>query len=127
MKNAVNWFEIYTSDFKRAKKFYTEVFKCKLTDIPTNSERHTQMEYAVFSNVENNEGASGALVKIDEAKPGIGGTLVYFASEEINAELSRVKANGGKIVRPKLKVGDLGFIALIEDTEGNMIGLKSVK
>ena len=103
------------------------MFKCKLTDIPTNSDRHSQMEYAVFPNAENNEGASGALVKIDEAKPGIGGTLVYFATEEINAELSRVVAAGGKIIRPKFQVGDFGFIALIEDTEGNMIGLHSKK
>ncbi len=127
MNNAVSWFEIYTSNFKRAKKFYTEVFKCKLTDIPTSSDRHSQMEYAVFPNAENNGGASGALVRMDEAKPGIGGTLVYFTTEEINAELSRVEAAGGKIIRPKLQVGDFGFIALIEDTERNMIGLHSMK
>jgi predicted enzyme related to lactoylglutathione lyase len=127
MKNAVNWFEIYTSDFKRAKKFYTEVFKCKLTDIETNSDRHNQMEYAIFPNAENNEGTGGALVRIDEAKPGTGGTLVYFATEEINTELSRVEPAGGKVIRPKLQVGNFGFIALIEDTEGNMIGLRSAK
>ncbi len=127
MKNAVNWFEIYTSDFKRAKEFYTKVFKYKLTDVPTNSDRHSGMEYAVFPNAENKEGASGALVRIDEAKPGIGGTLVYFATDEINTELSRVEDNGGKIIRPKTQVGDFGFIALIEDTEGNMIGLHSMK
>lgn len=127
MKNAVNWFEIYTSDFKRAKKFYTEVFKLKLIDVPTNSDRHSTMEYAVFPNTENKEGVNGALVRIDEAKPGIGGTLVYFSTEEINTELNRVEAAGGKIIRPKLQVGDFGFIALIEDTEGNMIGLRSMK
>jgi predicted enzyme related to lactoylglutathione lyase len=125
MKTAVNWFEIYTSDFKRAKNFYTEVFKCELTDIPIHSERHSQMEYAVFSSDQKDGGASGALVRLDVAKPGIGGTLVYFNSEEINAELSRVEASGGKIIRPKQDIGDLGFIALIEDTEGNMIGLRS--
>lgn len=126
MKNAVNWFEIYTSDFTRAKRFYTEVFKYTLTDIQTNNNRHGEMKYAVFPTGDN-EGASGALVRIEEAKPGIGGTLVYFATEEINAELSRVEAAGGKIIRPKLQVGDFGFIALIEDTEGNMIGLRSIK
>lgn|SRR5690606_32700183 len=127
MKNAVNWFEIYTSDFNRAKKFYTEVFQCQLTDIPTDNDRHSGMAYAVFPNAENGGGASGALVRMDEAKPGIGGTLVYFDTEEINGELSRVEVNGGKIIRPKVAVGDLGFIALIEDTEGNMIGLRSKK
>lgn len=127
MKNTVNWFEIYTSDFKRAKKFYTQVLKCELTDLPVNSERHSQMEYATFPGDQKNGGASGALVKLDVAKPGVGGTLVYFDSEEINAELSRVEAAGGKIIRPKQDIGDYGFIALIEDTEGNMIGLRSMK
>ena len=125
MKNAVNWFEIYTSDFERAKNFYSEVFKCKLTDMPVDSERHAQMQYAAFPNDQNSKGASGALVKLDIAKPGIGGTLVYFDSEEIDAELSRVENAGGKIIRQKLNIGDFGFIALIEDTEGNMIGLHS--
>jgi hypothetical protein len=124
MKATVNWFEIYTSDFERAKAFYTKIFKCKLTDIPVNSEKHSQMEYATFS---GEGGVSGALVKLDVAKPGIGGTLVYFDSEEINTELSRVEAAGGKIIRPKQDIGDYGFIALIEDTEGNMIGLRSMK
>ena len=127
MKNVVNWFEIYTSDFERAKKFYSEVFKCKLTDVPVDSERHSQMQYATFPNDRNGEGASGALVKLDVAKPGTGGTLVYFDVEGIDAELSRVEAAGGKIIRPKLNIGDFGFIALIEDTEGNMVGLHSAK
>ncbi|HEY4286384.1 MAG TPA: VOC family protein [Puia sp.] len=123
MKNIINWFEIYTSDFERAKKFYKEVFKCELTDISMSTERHAQMYYATF----RSEGAAinGALVKIDEAKPGIGGTLVYFATEEITAELGRVEAAGGKVIRPKVGVGEYGFIALIADTEGNMIGLRS--
>lgn len=125
MKNAVNWFEIYALDFERAKKFYTEVFKCNLTDVATTTDRHSSMDYAVFPNSDANGGAGGALVRIDEAKPGIGGTLVYFDSKDIDEELSRVTVNGGKIIRPKLKVGDFGFIALVEDTEGNMIGLRS--
>jgi len=56
-----------------------------------------------------------------------GGTLVYFASEEITVELGRVEAAGGKVLRPKVSVGDLGFIALVEDTESNLIGLRSRK
>jgi predicted enzyme related to lactoylglutathione lyase len=128
MKNVVNWFEIYTSDFARAKKFYTEVFKHELTDLPMGgSDNHPEMEYATFPSNESGFGTSGALVKIDMAKPGMGGTLVYFATEEINEELSRVEAAGGKIIRAKQDIGEYGFIALIEDTEGNMIGLHSMK
>ncbi len=127
MKNAINWFEIYTSDFNRAKKFYTTVFQCELTDLHVNSDSHPEMQYAAFPANENGTGAGGALVNMQQVKPRNGGTLVYFASEEINAELSRVEAAGGKILRPKLHIGDFGFIALIEDTEGNTIGLHAKK
>ena len=124
MKDVVGWFEIYTSDFERAKKFYSTVFGFELDDLPVSGDRHSEMKYATFP---KNGGVSGALVFMEVAKPGIGGTLVYFASEEITVELSRVEAAGGKVLRPKVGVGDLGFIALIEDTEGNLIGLHSVK
>jgi predicted enzyme related to lactoylglutathione lyase len=127
MGNTINWFEIYVEDFERAVKFYTQVFKRELKEIPVDNERHSQMRYAIFKGDPESSGASGALVKLDVAKPGIGGTFVYFGSEDIDAELSRVEAAGGKVVRPKQGVGDLGFIALIEDTEGNMIGLRSTK
>lgn len=127
MKNVINWFEVYTSDIDRAKKFYATVFDCGFNEISVDNERHSQIKYAIFAG-NNSEGEiGGALVKMDEAKPGIGGTLVYFATEEINTELSRVEDAGGKVIRSKVNVGDLGFIALIEDTEGNMIGLHSVK
>ena len=128
MKNVVNWFEIYTSDFSRAKRFYTEVFKYELKDLPmSGGGNHPEMEYATFPSDPNGWGASGALAKIDVVKPGHGGTMIYFSTEEINAELGRVEAAGGKIVRPKQGIGEFGFIALVEDTEGNMIGLHSMK
>lgn len=127
MINAVNWFEIYTSDFDRAKKFYEAVFKCTLTDLPMGSENHPEMKYATFPGDMTQHGAGGALAYISIVKPGGGGTLVYFASEEINDELSRVEAAGGKIIRTKQDIGEYGFIALFEDTEGNVIGLHSLK
>lgn len=125
MKNSVNWFEIYTSDFERAKRFYATVFNTQFKEISVGNERHTQMRYAIFPADENSHGTSGALVQLDVAKPGIGGTMVYFLSEDIDATLIRVAAAGGKVIRTKQDVGDLGHIALIEDTEGNMIGLRT--
>jgi predicted enzyme related to lactoylglutathione lyase len=127
MKNIVNWFEIYTSDIERAKRFYTAVFDVEWKEIPVDNERHAQMKYLVFTGRDDNPGSSGALVQLDVAKPGIGGTLVYFYSDNVDKELKRVETAGGKIIRPKQQVGDLGYIALIEDTEGNMIGLRSMR
>jgi len=31
--------------------------------------------------------------------------------------------NGGKIIREKMQVGDMGYAAYFKDTEGNIIGL----
>src|SRR5438046_3594944 len=104
MKNVINWFEIYTSEFDRAKKFYSEVFNYQLTDLLMNNESHPEMKYATFPSDANGWGASGALVKIDVVKPGHGGTLIYFYTEEINTELDRVEAAGGKIINPKLDI-----------------------
>jgi hypothetical protein len=38
-----------------------------------------------------------------------------------------VKKAGGKIVQEKYSIGKPGFIAVIEDTEGNTVGLHSMK
>jgi predicted enzyme related to lactoylglutathione lyase len=36
-----------------------------------------------------------------------------------------VVAAGGHIAKPKFSIGDHGFVSLIMDTEGNMVGLHS--
>lgn len=92
-----------------------------------SNDNHDGMRYATFPGDMQGAGSGGALVKMNEAQPGIGGTMVYFATEEINAELSRVEAAGGKVFRAKQDIGEFGFIALVQDTEGNMIGLHSNK
>src|ERR1700761_146502 len=104
MKNPVNWFEIYVSDMKRARNFYAEVFKCALTDVPAANERHPEMAYVFFAGDPDMNGAAGALVKMDAVPPGPGGTLVYFATDDISDDLRRVEAAGGKILRGKLAV-----------------------
>jgi predicted enzyme related to lactoylglutathione lyase len=42
-------------------------------------------------------------------------------------EAARAVQNGGKIQKEKMSIGDYGFIVLVLDTEGNLIGLHSMK
>ncbi|WP_280523879.1 hypothetical protein [Nitrosomonas aestuarii] len=42
-------------------------------------------------------------------------------------EEKRVAENNGKIIKEKFSIGDYDFISLVTDTEGNMIGLHSMK
>jgi predicted enzyme related to lactoylglutathione lyase len=53
------------------------------------------------------------------------GTLVYFICTDCAVEESRVVGAGGSVERPKFSIGPYGFIALVKDTEGNLIGLHS--
>jgi uncharacterized protein len=122
--NAIGWFDIYVNDMKRAVTFYESVLKQKLVQIgdPTGE---TQM--MSFPGDMAAYGAAGALVKSAHARPGMGGTMVYFSVEDCAVDESRVVAAGGKIVRPKFSIGDFGWVTLCEDTEGNMIGFNSMK
>jgi len=120
INNPVGWFEIYVQNLTRAKPFYENVFKVKLARLNAPSP-----EMWAFPMVMERMGAGGALVKMDGVPSGQNSTLVYFSCEDCAVEASRVTAHGGKIHREKFSIGEYGFIALVVDTEGNMIGLHS--
>ena len=67
------------------------------------------------------------LVKMDGMKAGGSGTMVYFGCEDCAVEESRAEAAGGKIIQPKMSIGEHGFCSMIVDTEGNSFGLHSMK
>lgn len=121
--NAVGWFDIYVDEMDRAEGFYKTVLGAEMEDMndPTGE---TEMK----SFVGNMEvyGAAGALVKAPYAKPGPGGTQIYFSVEDCATQQARVEAAGGKVIRPKFSIGQFGYVALAEDTEGNMIGFNSL-
>ena len=72
-------------------------------------------------------GAGGALVKMNGVASGGNSTLVYFSCEDCAVEEARVEKFGGRIDRKKMAIGEYGFISLVLDTEGNMIGLHSMQ
>ena len=57
---------------------------------------------------------------------GANSTIVYLGCDDCAVEVSRVEAAGGQIFKPKFSIGEYGHVALITDTEGNMIGLHSM-
>ena len=46
--------------------------------------------------------------------------------EDLSTVLDKVEGAGGKVMQPKTDIGENGFIAFIEDTEGNKVGLHSM-
>jgi hypothetical protein len=122
--NPVGWFEIYVQDMGRARKFYEALFDAKLDKLDSPA---GELEMWSFPGDQNSYGTPGALVKMKDAPSGGLGTLVYFMCEDCAPLEAKVPKLGGKIHRKKISIGQYGFISLVYDTEGNMIGLHSMK
>ena len=127
--NTVVWFEIYVENMERAKAFYEAVLAVKLEKMPAPTEDMDMEMWSFPSDKEESmttDGACGMLVKMEGFSSGIGGTLVYFTCDDCAVETSRVVENGGRIVKEKMSIGEYGYISLVKDTEGNMIGFHSM-
>ncbi len=120
--NPVGWFEIYVQDMARAKKFYESVFQLKLEKLD-----NPEPEMWSFPGNMEKYGAPGALVRMPGFPSGGNSTLIYFVCADCAVETSRVVAAGGRVQKEKFSIGPYGFISLVFDTEGNMIGLHSMQ
>ena len=49
----------------------------------------------------------------------------YFSVDDCGAAAARATARGSKIYVEKQSIGEMGFIAIVGDSEGNSIGLHS--
>jgi uncharacterized protein len=120
--NPVGWFDIHVSNLDRAKKFYETVFNIQLFDAPSEWGKQS---FFPFNHESPN--ISGALVEKADMTPSNGNTVVYFETEDCVTEEKRIETAGGKVVQPKMNIGEFGFISIFIDTEGNTVGLHARK
>ena len=120
--NPVGWFEIYVQDMARARSFYESVLGSRLQRLES-----PEIEMWAFPMQPEASGSSGALVAVRGYPSGGNSTLVYFSCEDCAVEAKRAAESGGEIVKEKFSIGEYGFVALVRDTEGNMIGLHSMR
>ena len=121
MSGRVVHFEIPFDDGDRARDFYQKAFGWNITHLP-------DMDYTMVSTgpISQEQGPT---------EPGyIGGGMLQRSElsrvpvitvdvDDIDATLAKVEQLGGKIVRPKAEVGQMGFAAYFNDPEGNLTGL----
>ncbi|PIT79086.1 VOC family protein [Limnohabitans sp. JirII-31] len=122
MNNPVGWFEIYVQDMARAKTFYEAVFDTTLSQLD-----NPELEMWAFPMDMATSGASGALVRMPGFPSGANSVLVYFKCADCAVEADKAAKAGGTVQKPKMSIGPYGHIALVVDTEGNMIGLHSMQ
>ena len=120
-QNMVAWFEIPVHDMDRAKLFYEKVFKVEIS-----LQNIGGVIMGFFPSVTEASGAMGSLMKNESYIPSQEGTLIYFNSEDVQIELDRIIAAGGKILQNKAQISpEVGYMGVFLDTEGNRIALYS--
>jgi predicted enzyme related to lactoylglutathione lyase len=121
--NAIAWFEIPAQSLARATKFYETVLGRSL--LPMEAP-HRKM--AAFPADWTKGEISGCVVEGQGAVPGATGTLVFLnCAPDLAPMLARVEKAGGMVALAKTRIpmDNAGFMAIIQDTEGNTVGLHS--
>lgn len=121
--NVLTWFEIPVTDIDRAKAFYEKILDIKMVVRKDDDNESVFFPFNPDITQANSGRVTGVLSKSDKNSPSMSGTVVYInASPALQPVLERVGKAGGKILTPMMKIPP-GYIATIEDSEGNRIGL----
>ena len=121
MSARVVHFEVPFDDADRARAFYREVFDWQIDAMP-------EMGYNMVSTGPRSEqgmptepGYIGGGMLQREAP--VTSPVITLAVDDIDACLVEIEKRGGSAVGEKMAVGDMGFAAYFNDTEGNVMGL----
>ena len=112
MKGKIVHVEIPADDTQRAMKFWGELAGWQFKNYAEGQEGAP--EYNMF---EGEPG--GGLYPSGEGAKGI---VVYFETDDIDAEIERVRELGGN-TEDKMPVPSMGWFAQGKDTEGNQFGI----
>ena len=119
--NSLNWFEIPANNIERSKQFYESILNIEME---SHEMEGTKMAFFPWS--PGSGKATGALAQGENHNPSMDGTIIYInANPNMDNVLARVEEAGGKVLVPKMSIGENGNIAFIMDTEGNNIGIHS--
>ncbi len=124
-KNPIGWVEIPATDLDRAEKFYTDYFGYEM------SRQEDKMGFSMsWFPMDEGYGAAGMIIKGEGYVPSHQGSLVYFTAPHggtVEDGLKKAEESGIKIIVGKTDIGEHGFFAIIEDSEGNKIAIHSMK
>lgn len=110
-KRAIVHWELPNTDDAAMRKFYGDLFGFEFT-------HSDDPEYWSFAT--GNVG--GGLSNIsDSVKPG--DVLIYLDSDDIDADLKKIAAAGGKVVMPTMEIPTIGWMAVFTDPTGNTLAL----
>lgn len=113
MVDPIVHFEIPADNPRRAQKFYEKTFGWKIKYMP-------DYDYYMVKAKAGKTGIDGGMMKRKmKGQP----FMNYVFVKSVDATLKKAVRNGAKVAFPKMPIGDMGAIAALRDTEGNVIGL----
>jgi uncharacterized protein len=119
----IAYFEIPADNVDRAKHFYKSLLGWTIE--PTKSmgdpAKMKAMEYQDVVAGEKQEGtlSMGGMYKRQMTEQ----IMNYVMVEDIDKVTAKVEKLGGKIIVPKMAIKGVGWTVIIQDTEGNTLGL----
>jgi len=121
MPGKVVHFELPADNVERAKTFYMKAFGWEINQYPG-------MQYHMVGTTPSNQqgmptepGAiNGGMTKRQDP---VKNTVITLDVPDIEAALQNIEKLGGKTVKKKEAVADMGFTAYFKDTEGNIVAL----
>ena len=113
--NRIVHFEIPIDDPDRATAFYRDAFgwQIQLWEGP-------QPYWLVTTGEDTEPGINGALMRRQGDFQGVTNTL---GVDSIDEAIGKVEAAGGTVAMPKMAIEEMGWVAYVRDTEGNLVGL----
>jgi hypothetical protein len=113
--NRPAYFELATGDVEKSAAFYRAVFGWEIQkwDGPFDY-------WLVNTGDASTLGANGGLMQADGI---FSGTINTIETDDLDALIAKVKANGGVIVREKHTIPGVGYQAYFKDNSGIIVGL----
>jgi uncharacterized protein len=118
MANPFVHVELSTNDVAKAKAFYGKLFAWKMEDIP--------MESGAYTMISVGDGTGGGMMK--HPMPGAPSMwLAYVLVDDIEASTKKAKSLGGTVMKDVTEVMGMGWLSIIVDPTGAMLGLWKAK
>ena len=114
-------FEVPFDDADRARSFYREVFDWQIQSIPEMGYNMVSTGPTSDQGMPTEPGFIGGGMLQRQAP--VTTPVITLQVDDIDAALVAVEKHGGKSLGDKMAVGDMGFAAYFNDSEGNLMGL----
>jgi predicted enzyme related to lactoylglutathione lyase len=115
MANPFVHVELNTTDVDKAKAFYGKLFEWTLEDIPMG-------DSGSYTLINVGKGTGGGMMKqLIPSAPSA--WLPYVEVQDIKAATQKAQSLGAKIMKDVTEVMDMGWLSILVDPTGAMLGL----